>query len=115
MHRPAASPTIKRNWTKRVIGALICFGLPAAFAASLIRGVAALNPAWFAGAWWLSLAGVIAGLNIYLGIVRPWIFRIRNGSFDGFKWTSSLPVLGTLSLIPAVFQGWGHPEQQRSV
>lgn len=97
----------KRNYFKRALGVLLCCAVPIAFAASLVSGKT--NSDWLAGAWWLAPAVVLAAFNFYLAFIRSRLYRYRNGSLSGYKWASSIPILGTFALIPGVFAGWGAP------
>lgn len=69
---------------------------------------------WFAGrgggyaALSTAVVGLLFGvLNSYLSFVRPWRYRRRHGSMNGYRFVSGLPLFGTLSVVLAGLLGFG--------
>ena len=52
------------------------------------------------------LALPLAGLNLYLAIVRPALYRWRHGSLDGMRNVSGIPGMGTCLVIAGAVLGF---------
>lgn len=50
---------------------------------------------------------MIGVLNFYLSIVRPWLYQVRQGSMEGYRFVSVFPLFGTLFVIWAGVIGFG--------
>lgn len=78
-------------------------------AASFIHGVRAGSGTDTGGMGWFILAGVIASFNAYLSFLRPWLYaRGHEGSTDGFRRASGIPLVGTLAVTAGIISSWGH-------
>jgi hypothetical protein len=93
---------------RRSLGVVVCFSPVLLLIASLV--------AWFAGregglaGLGLAVIGLLFGvLNAYLSFFRPWLYRRRRGSMEGYRFVSGLPLFGTLFVgLSGVF-GFGEP------
>jgi len=55
-----------------------------------------------------AVLGLLLGtFNGYLWIVRPWLYRVRRGSMDGYRFVSGLPLFGTLCVVASGILGFG--------
>jgi len=52
-------------------------------------------------------ASLIAILNFYLSFVAGFLYRHRNGSLEGFRFVSGIPLLGSLLVLFASILGFG--------
>lgn len=96
----------RANLFRRGLGISICFAPAVLLLASIAfwDGESSIN--------FLSLAlaaiGLLLGiLNFYLSLVRPWLYRRRNGSMAGYRFDSGLPMIGTLFIVVAGMVGFG--------
>lgn len=48
-----------------------------------------------------STGAIISCLNFYLSFLRPVVHRLRRGTFDGYRFESGVPLLGSLLLVIA--------------
>ncbi|MEO6808187.1 MAG: hypothetical protein ABI353_03630 [Isosphaeraceae bacterium] len=90
---------------RRGLGIAICFGPIALMVASIVYGVVGQS----GGSRGLGFAvlGLLFGiLNAYLSAVRPWLYQLRHGSMEGYRFISGLP-FGNLFVIVAGVLGFG--------
>ena len=62
--------------------------------------------------WWvalvpLALGASIGSLNLYLTCVRPWLYRLRHHSLEGYRYVSGFPVIGTILVTLALLASAG--------
>lgn len=50
---------------------------------------------------------VVGGLNFYLSFIRGPIYRRRNGSLEGYKHVSGIPMIGSLLVVAGTVLGFG--------
>jgi hypothetical protein len=56
----------------------------------------------------IAVFGLAIGiLNTYLSFIRPGLYRQRHGSFEGYRFISGVPGLGTVFIIVAGAWGFG--------
>jgi hypothetical protein len=55
----------------------------------------------------VGVAGLVAGLNLYLAYLRPWRYRRRYGSQTGDRFVSGLPLVGTLFSVGGCLVAFG--------
>jgi hypothetical protein len=81
-------------------------------ASPIALGVASLlaspQPASRLGFGLIALSAVIATVNVHASWVRPWLFRRRIGSYEGYRAVSGLPLLGTALGVGAMASAFGH-------
>ena len=99
-------PSPKANYSRRAVGVLICFSPIALVIASLC--VSQICPRQSNLGVALSTCGLpVAGVNLYLAMVRPLMYRLRLKSMDGFRNISGLPAIGTLFVVFGSVVGFG--------
>ena len=49
----------------------------------------------------------MAALNFYLSFVRPYLFRVRRGSMDGYRFVSDVPIVGSILVVLGALFGFG--------
>lgn len=78
---------------------------PVLFAAwSFVGGNARLAaPGWAL----VAVAGPVAALNAYTSWFRPWLFKRRTGSLEGYRFVSGVPLVGTILLTLALVANGG--------
>ena len=89
---------------RRVLGITICFSPVALAVWSLF---VPRRPTWWAALIPLALGASIGSLNLYLSWIRPWIYRLRNHSLEGYRYASGAPVIGTVLVTLALLAGVG--------
>jgi len=47
----------------------------------------------------VGIAGLLAGINLYLLYLRPWRYRRRQGADEGYHFVSGLPIVGNLLVV----------------
>lgn len=88
-----------KKW-RRPLGVSVCL-LP--IAGLVGSALAPLEPRflWF-GVVALVAAAAVATLNFYLSFIRPRVYQRRQGSLDGYRHVSGIPMIGTaLTLVGA--------------
>ncbi|MBP8284602.1 MAG: hypothetical protein KAX46_11945 [Chromatiaceae bacterium] len=55
----------------------------------------------------VGIAGLIAGINLYLLYLRPWRYRRRQGADEGYHFVSGLPIVGNLLVVGGCFVAFG--------
>lgn len=96
----------RTNYVRRALGLAICLGPVVLAAVSFAVGLVRIE----FGLWGLGVAvgGFLFGiLNAYLTVVRPWRYRRRHGSMEGFRFQSPLPLVGTVCVVIANIIGFG--------
>jgi hypothetical protein len=83
-----------RNYTRRAVGAALCLAPVALVVASAVTGRywPRTSPVGLA----IVVGGLaVAGLNVYLAVIRPSLYVRRHGSTEGYRHVSGLPLVGT--------------------
>ena len=100
---------------RRSVGIALC-ALPALFALASGLWPRSVPPTREGvGLVLVGMAGLIAGLNLYLLYLRPWRYRRRQGADEGYRLVSGLPLVGTLLVVggccvafgSGLVGGWG--------
>lgn len=92
----------------RTVGVVMCLLVPALLMISTIEGITSPAPEpSFKGSWPLVWAGLIAVLNFNLSFIRPWRYRKANGSMEGYRFVSGIPLIGWAGILAAMALGWG--------
>ena len=105
--KPTPAKPLRQNYWRRALGAVL-FVFPLAFPV-----VAALSPAkvgtarFTTGVCLIVVSCLIAGLNAYLSFVRPWLWKRRHGTQDGYRFVSGLPMLGTVLQVAGCSVAFG--------
>jgi hypothetical protein len=55
----------------------------------------------------VGIAGLLAGINLYLLYLRPWRYRRRQGADEGYHFVSGLPIVGNLLVVGGCFAAFG--------
>ncbi len=102
---------VPRHRLRRALGVLLCESpVLLALACTLWPGTSAPAPARAAaGLVMVALASLTAAFNLWLALIRPWLYRRRQGSEAGLSRVSGLPVLGTLLLVGGCLTAFGSP------
>jgi hypothetical protein len=99
---------LRHNWRRRSVGATICI-LPIAIAVgSIILGAVrgtALTPY---GLYIVLLSSAVGVFNFCLSWVRPLLYRLLHGSWEGYHFVSGVPIVGTLIVVVGVLLSFGH-------
>jgi hypothetical protein len=97
----------RTNFNRRTFGVIVAFLPLALLIASLASGIIKGQQPMFRGVGFMIGAAALASLNCYLSFVRPYWFRLRHGSLEGFRNVSGIPIIGTvLGFVGTVF-GFG--------
>lgn len=107
MSGPDDAAAYRTSYLRRGIGVLACGSPVLLLVASMVRAVIAGNRPSAIGAVVMIVAIAIAAFNFYLAVVRPFMFRRRNGSLDGCKHISGLPLIGSLVVVAGAVIGFG--------
>src|SRR5207249_11785267 len=89
---------------RRILGVTICFS-PVALAVWSL--VAPRRQTWWVALVPLALGASIGSLNLYLTCVRPWLYRLRHHSLEGYRYVSGFPVIGTILVTLALLASAG--------
>ena len=89
---------------RRILGVTICFAPVALAVWSLF---APRRQTWWVGLVPLGLAAAIGSLNLYLSWIRPWIYRRRHHSLEGYRHSSGVPAFGTILVTLALLTSAG--------
>lgn len=103
MSQPRSHP----NPIRRSVGIALC-ALPAMFALTSglwPRSVPPMREG--VGLVLIGIAGLIAALNLYLLYLRPWRYRRRQGTEEGYRLVSGLPIVGNLLVVGGCFVAFG--------
>ena len=104
---PLDAAAYRTSYVRRGIGVLACGAPVLLLVASMVSAVIAGDRPDAIGSVAMVVAIAIAALNFYLSAVRPLVFRRRNGSLDGYKHISGLPVIGSLVVVAGAVVGFG--------
>ena len=97
---------MKYNYFRRGMGVLIC-GSPIWLA--VVSGVMSNGHSRQIGNGGIilfSLAGLIALLNMHLLCVRPWLYRRKHKSMEGYHSKSGIPMWGTFFVLLGIIGGF---------
>jgi hypothetical protein len=97
----------RTNFTRRAFGVILAFSPLALSIASLAIGINKGRQSSFAGVGFVIGAAVMAALNFYLSFVRPYLFRVRRGSMDGYRFVSDVPIVGSILVVLGALFGFG--------
>src|SRR5207249_889890 len=89
---------------RRSLGVTICFSPVALAVWSLF---APRRQTWWVALVPLALGASIGSLNLYLTCVRPWLYRLRHHSLEGYRYVSGFPVIGTILVTLALLASAG--------
>ena len=104
------SSSARTNIVRRSIGIALCFSPVVLLVASLVCGKASRSDRFLSLSLSLGFAvlGLLIGiLNAHLSFFRPWLYRLRQGSMEGYRFVSGLPLIGTLFVAVAGVFGFG--------
>ena len=94
---------------RRFVGVILCeLPIALAVACALWGRVVPLSPAAMGGVL-VSLAILVGCLNLYLAYLRPWRYRRKWGSLEGYRFVSGLPLVGTLFQVAGCLVAFGNP------
>ena len=96
----------RRNWARRLAGVVICFSPLAVAVSSFTYGVMHNGP-WYTGMTAVVIGAAVAGVNFYLSVKRPFLFRSKEDPMAEFRYASLLPRLATLVVVFGVVFGFG--------
>jgi hypothetical protein len=98
MEAPPDKPVPGYNYRRRALGIVICFFPVALLAVSASVGL--VYPRESAIGIGFAVAGLlVAGLNLYLAMVRPALHFWRHRSRSDYQHISGLPLIGTLLVV----------------
>jgi hypothetical protein len=115
----------RTNYLRRIFGVLICFGPAILSVVSLVCGLLFWNGQYFGARFpnpesfiiasiSAGLSKASAGLSLFIGVVnsslsfaRPWLYRQRHKSMEGYKKVSNVPLIGTILVVLALMFGFG--------
>ena len=98
----------KRNYIRRTFGGALCAS-PLVFAtACAFWPTTTISPVSRVGGLALVITSCLfAILNFYLWFIRPRLWRLRHGTWDGYKYVSNVPGFGTLLQVGGCAIGFG--------
>ena len=100
----AESTDNRRNYPRRVLGAVLCLSpLLLLIASAVLHN----RPHSAAAMWLLVPAAAFALLNFHLSVSRPLLYRLCHGSLDDFRFVSVFPIIGTVFAIIGGIVGFG--------
>ena len=98
---------ISTNYFRRAIGIIIGTAPLALLIASIYFGLTREKVTPIVGMVFVALGAVIGVLNSYLSFIRPRLYRLKQGSMDGYRFVSGIPVIGTIFVIVGGTNGFG--------
>lgn len=102
-----SQPRSHHNPIPRSVGITLC-SLPALFALASVLWPRPVSPTQEGvGLVLVGIAGLIAGLNLYLLYLRPWHYRRCQGAGEGYRFVSGLPIVGNLLVVGGCFVAFG--------
>ena len=94
---------------RRLIGVILCSS-PLALALTCALWTRIVPSATAAmGGVLVTIAILIGCLNLYLAYLRPWRHQRQQGSLDGYRFVSGLPLVGTLFQVVGCLIAFGSP------
>jgi hypothetical protein len=97
-------PAAATNYTRRLLGILICFAPAFLLLASLAASYTMPRHTGFVVLPILAL--LLAALNLYLVVGRPALYHWRHGSLDGMRNVSGVPLVGTCLVVTGGLLGF---------
>lgn len=92
---------------RRLVGVALC-ALPTLFALASGLWSRPIPPAQTgAGLVLVGIAGLIAFFNLYLLYLHPWRYRRRQGTDEGYRFVSGLPIVGNLLVVSGCLTAFG--------
>lgn len=95
------------NYIRRIIGVSLGFMPLALLILSLIYGANKNQELTYTSIGFMLAALTIAFINLYLSFLRPLLFERKNGSMDGYRFASGIPLVGTLMMVFGLMTGFG--------
>ena len=92
------------GYLRRAIGIVVCLSPPAIAVASVFAGPRSYHPLVLLS---LAFAAWVASMNFYLSFVRPWLYRRRQGSLEGYRFVSGLPIIATTIVVLMLLTNFG--------
>lgn len=53
------------------------------------------------GVLFIVVAALISATNLYLAFIRPWLYRLKHGNFENYKYISGIPIIGEIFVVMA--------------
>ena len=104
MNPVADSTDNRRNYPRRILGAILClFPLLLLIASAVLHN----RPHSAAAMWLLVPAAAFALLNFHLSVFRPLLYRLWHGSLEEFRFVSGFPLIGTVLALIGGIVGFG--------
>jgi hypothetical protein len=98
---------VTTNYFRRAIGIMICTAPLALLVTSIGYGLTQERVTPIAGIVFMGLSVVIGAFNWYLSFIRPRIYRLKQGSMDGYRNDSGIPIVGTIFVMVGGTNGFG--------
>lgn len=95
------------NYKRRSLGVLLAATPFLLFIASIVYGVVHDTGSRWTAIAATGIAAFFAALNFYCSFIRPFLYRCRHGSMDGFRFVSPFPIFGTVFAVIATVAGFG--------
>ena len=100
------SDIYKTNYGCRLLGLLLGLTPLVALLISFISGLGN-TVSYTYSILFMLVALLIACLNFYLSVIRPFIFKIKHGSMAGYNFISGVPIVGSILIIFGLLSGFG--------
>lgn len=95
------------NYLRRGLGAVVAFAPVVLLVVSLVSALTRGDKHHPGGVAVVIFALAIGVLNFYLSFLRGLLYRRANGSLDGYRHVSGLPMVGTLVVVVGALMGFG--------
>ena len=97
----------RMNHTRRAFGIVLGFSPLVLLITSLVDGIINGKQPNFVDVGFMVAASVIVAVNLYTSLLGPYLFRLRHGSMENYRFVSGIPMIGTLLIVLSAVIGFG--------
>jgi hypothetical protein len=95
------------NYFRRAIGIIICTAPLTLLLSSIFYSLTHDTVTGIMGIVFAGLGVAIGGLNLYLSFIRPRLYQFKQGSMQGYRFVSGVPIVGTIFVLMGGINGFG--------
>jgi hypothetical protein len=98
---------VSPNYFRRAIGIIICTAPLALLITSICYGLTQERGTRITGIVFVGLSVLIGAFNWYFSFIRPHLYQIKQGSMNGYRFVSGIPIVGTIFVMIGGTDGFG--------